>query len=277
MDGGGLRRDPGPAPRDRGRDQSPGARRRRHRRHDRHARGVARARDRPASTRRSRWWRTTPRAAATASTRSRWTRSRRFSTRPWGACAASSRSSASSSSDPRSPAHGRSAPLAEVAARARSSTRRSWHELLHGHARHHGASERRRPRRAADRRAAARGDLRREIQPALSRHRRRAGHGADQPGADAALRRDGGGLGRLPVGAGDARLGAALAAACATRVSTSTASRFEREVEGFHARVVQHEVRPPRRRALPDAHPRLHALRLQRSAVSRPGRCLQED
>ena len=41
---------------------------------------------------------------------------------------------------------------------------------------------------------------------------------------------------------GHARLGAALSAGCATRASTSTASRFEREVEGFHARVVQHEV-----------------------------------
>ena len=79
-----LRRDPGPAPRDRGRDQPPGARRRRHRRHDRHARGRARARDRPASTPRSRWSRTTPPAAATASAPCRSTRSRRCSTRRMG-------------------------------------------------------------------------------------------------------------------------------------------------------------------------------------------------
>ena len=55
------------------------------------------------------------------------------------------------------------------------------------------------------------------------------------------VRRDGGGLGRLPVGAGPARRRAALSRACATAASTRTATSIEREVDGFHARVVQHE------------------------------------
>ena len=68
-----------------------------------------------------------------------------------------------------------------------------------------------------------------------------ARHGADQSRARAARRRDGGGLGRLPVGARHARLVPRLQQIAATRASTSTASASSATVEGFHARVVQHE------------------------------------
>ncbi len=93
------------------------------------------------------------------------------------------------------------------------------------HARHDARAERRRPRRAADRRAAARRDLRRRAQSALSRCRAGAVHRAHQSGADAAVRRDGGGLGRVPVGARAARRRAAPRAAALRGTSTRPASR----------------------------------------------------
>ena len=49
------------------------------------------------------------------------------------------------------------------------------------------------------------------------------------------------------------------------------ARAFTREVEGFHARVVQHECDHLDRRPLSDADPRLHPLRLHRRALPRPG------
>ncbi len=68
----------------------------------------------------------------------------------------------------------------------------------------------------------------------------RADDGAAQPDDHAAVRRDGRGLGGLPVGARVARRGAAL-----PRIRYSgfdpEGRRIEREAEGFHARVVQHE------------------------------------
>ena len=67
------------------------------------------------------------------------------------------------------------------------------------------------------------------------------GHRAHQPGAHAALGRSGGGLGRLPVGARHARLGAALQKLMYSGYD-ERGRRFERDVDGFHARVVQHEV-----------------------------------
>ena len=51
-------------------------------------------------------------------------------------------------------------------------------------------------------------------------------------------------LGRLPVGAGPARLGRAARPYPLSRASAWTARPIEREARGFHARVVQHEVRP---------------------------------
>ena len=84
-------------------------------------------------------------------------------------------------------------------------------------------------------------DLRRRAQSALSGCRAGALHRARQPGADAAFRRDGGGLGRLPVGAGAARRRAAATRACATKASIRTAGRSAATSTGFHARVVQHE------------------------------------
>ena len=54
-------------------------------------------------------------------------------------------------------------------------------------------------------------------------------------------RRDGGGLGRLPVGARTSRRRAALHAPALRRLRSAGQRRFAREVDGFHARVVQHE------------------------------------
>ena len=81
-------------------------------------------------------------------------------------------------------------------------------------------------------------------------------------------RRDGRGLGRLPVGAGHARSRAALRAA-ALQGYDQYGNPIDRTVAGFHARVVQHEVRPPGWHPLSDAHPRPAQFRLQRGAVSR--------
>ena len=170
--------------------------------------------------------------------------------------------------DPRHPAHGRSAAAAArrapVAALRHARARRA----ARGPARHDGGAERRRARGAADRRAAAGRDLRRRAQPALSRRRAGALHRARQSGADAAVRRDGGGLGGLPVGARAARRRAALHAA-ALRGLRSAGPPIRREVDGFHARVVQHECDHLRRHPLSDAHARPVALRLHRRAVSR--------
>ena len=45
---------------------------------------------------------------------------------------------------------------------------------------------------------------------------------------------------------------------------------IRREVDGFHARVVQHEVRSPGRHPVPDAHQGLEPVRIHRRIV--PGR-----
>ena len=131
--------------------------------------------------------------------------------------------------------------LAEVASRSSSSTRRSCTQLLAGHAGHDGAAERRRPRRAADRRAAARGDLRRDSQPALSRCRGGAVHGAGQSEArrrsPTRSRRAGKAACRCPACAAWCR----ATRSCATRASTRRQAASTASVEGFHARVVQHE------------------------------------
>jgi peptide deformylase len=65
-------------------------------------------------------------------------------------------------------------------------------------------------------------------------------HHPRQSGADAALRRTGGGLGRLPVGSRPARL-VPRSRAWPTRASILDGAPVEREAAGFHARVVQHE------------------------------------
>jgi peptide deformylase len=70
---------------------------------------------------------------------------------------------------------------------------------------------------------------------------RGAGNGADQPGAHAAVGRDGRGLRRLPVGARPARQRAALYALRYEGVD-QYGKPIRRDVDGFHARVVQHEV-----------------------------------
>src|SRR5207244_1435546 len=123
-------------------------------------------------------------------------------------CAACAGSSSSSANDPRSSAHGRSAPPATLAGDP-NLRHAGAPGLVDRHARHHGASQRRRARRAADRRRLARRDLRRACQPALSGRRGSARHRPHQPGAHAARRGDGGGLGGLPLGSRDARRGAA--------------------------------------------------------------------
>ena len=69
-----------------------------------------------------------------------------------------------------------------------------------------------------------------------------ARHGPDQPGADSALRGDGGGLGRMSLRPRHARLGASLSQAAIRRLRSKREISFKRDVEGFHARVVQHEV-----------------------------------
>ena len=87
--------------------------------------------------------------------------------------------------------------------------------------------------------AAARRDLRRHAQPALPGRRGSPGHGADQPRYEP--------LAREWRRAGKAACPCpACAAGCRATPATlsgydETAARFEREVQGFHARVVQHE------------------------------------
>ena len=116
----------------------------------------------------------------------------------------------------------------------------------HRHAGHHARGQRRRSGGAADRRRPATGDFRhRSGQSALSRCAADAAHGADQSGDHAAGARAGvpaagGRLGRLPVGAGPARDRAAPCPAAVHRLRPY-GDPIEREVDGFHARVVQHE------------------------------------
>ena len=131
-------------------------------------------------------------------------------------------------------------------------------ELLHGHAGHDGASERRRPRRAADRRAAARGDLRRDIATrAIPDAEDGARHGADQPRARrrSADEIEEGWEGCLSVpgmrGWVPRYHEAALLAASTSRATASTA-RWKASTPASCS-----TNRPPRRRPLPDAHPRL--------------------
>ena len=107
------------------------------------------------------------------------------------------------------------------------------------------APQRRRARRAADRRRAAGGDLRRARQPALSRCRGGARHGAHQSGAGADRRRDGGRLGRLPVGARACADWCRVTRGCAMRGFDEKGGRIDRTVSGFHARRGAARVRPP--------------------------------
>ena len=66
-------------------------------------------------------------------------------------------------------------------------------------------------------------------------------NGADQPAHHAARRRRGRGLGGLPVGARACAASCRASRASATAASTRTGAPIEREADGFHARVVQHE------------------------------------
>ena len=79
-----------------------------------------------------------------------------------------------------------------------------------------------------------------EQQRALSGCAAGARDGADQSAHHAARRGRGGGLGRLPVGAWNARRRAALVAH-PLRGFDQHGAPIEREADGFHARVVQHE------------------------------------
>ena len=94
-----------------------------------------------------------------------------------------------------------------------------------GHVRHHARRQRRRPGGAADRRGPATGDLRLRAQRALPRGAAGAADGAGQPGDRTRGRRLGRWLGRLPVGAGAARRGAALCAHPLPRLRCQGASR----------------------------------------------------
>ena len=171
IDGGDLRRDAGSAARDRGRDRPPGARRRRHGRHDRHAGGGARARARPRVRRHRGGRELRRRAAATARTRSSSTDINAVLDEAHGARAPDHRERSWSSMAIRAgAAHGRSAAAAQKsrpveavrharAARAARRTCRTRWRALNGAglaAPQIGVGLQRR-------------DLRRRIQPALSR------------------------------------------------------------------------------------------------------------
>ena len=88
---------------------------------------------------------------------------------------------------------------------------------------------------------AARRDLRRAEESALSRRRGSAVHGAREPEDPAAHARGRGGLGRVPLGARHARRGAALHAAALHGLRRGGPIRSTATADGFHARVVQHE------------------------------------
>ena len=79
-------------------------------------------------------------------------------------------------------------------------------------------------------------------QPALSRCRGSAGHGADQSGARADRRRDERGLGRVPVGAADARPRAAPHAASLPGLRRARPARSTGRWRASTRVVVQHEV-----------------------------------
>ena len=150
-----------------------------------------------------------------------------------------------------------------------------------GHARHDGGAERRRPRRAADRRAAA------------GRHLRRSSTTTRYPDAEAVpytelvnpvltplsdeIDEDWEGCLSVPGLRGIVPRYTALAL---RGLRPATGSPIRREVDGFHARVVQHECDHLRRHSLPDAHARHVALRLhrhplpgQRAATRSSGSC----
>ena len=110
-----------------------------------------------------------------------------------------------------------------------------------------------------------------DAQPALSRRRGGAGHGADQSRAHAARR---------------TRWRRAGKAACRCPACAAVVPRYQRAALRGLRRARQAvraqrrglprargaaRVRPPRRHPLSDADPRLHAVRLQRSAVPGPG------
>jgi hypothetical protein len=96
----------------------------------------------------------------------------------------------------------------------------------------------------------------------------RAGDGADQPGADAAVRRDGRGLRRLPVGAGPARQRAALHAPALRRRRPVRQADQPRRRRLPCARGAA-RGRPPAGHPVPDADQGLFPLRLYRSDVPR--------
>ena len=114
------------------------------------------------------------------------------------------------------------------------------------------------PRRAADRRRPARRHLRCRAQSALSRCRVGALHRARQPRADAALRRDRGRLGGVPVGAGLARRRTSVHAAALRGLRSGGPGDRARGQRFSRARRPA-RMRPPRRHPVSDAHPRISA------------------
>ena len=158
--------------------------------------------------------------------------------------------------------------LLERSQRGRALRHAELAALLAGHARHDGRARRRRPRRAADRRAAARRDLRRRAQPALSRRRAGAVHRARQSRPDAARRTTRRRAGKAACRCPGLRGVVPRYTRCATRDSIRRAGAIAREVDGFHARVVQHECDHLDGILYPMRIARHAQVRLHRHAVS---------
>ena len=198
----------------------------RHGRHDRHARGRARARARASTTPPSRWSPTTPRAAATARAPCRSTRSARsLRRRPWCRVRQHHREALRDSmirdvlrmGDPRL--------LAKVSSRSRQFDTPELHALLQdmrdtmAHLNGAGLAA---PQIGVLLRVVIFGVHANPRYPDVERGAR---HGAHQPGHHAAFRRDGGGLGRLPLGSRHARPRSALHAAALSRLRRERQSR----------------------------------------------------
>ncbi len=79
-------------------------------------------------------------------------------------------------------------------------------------------------------------------EPALSRCAAHPADRAGQPRRDAAHRRDGGGLGGLPLGARHARPGAPLHRRAPRVPATATGEKIDLVAKEFFARVIQHET-----------------------------------
>ena len=97
-----------------------------------------------------------------------------------------------------------------------------------------------------------------ERNAALSRRRAGAVHRARQSGADAAVGRDWRRTGRAACRCPGCAASCRATRGCATRASTRSGQPIEREVDGFHARVVQHECDHLAGHPVSDAHPRFH-------------------